>query len=231
MRRVAIFLRSFESGMKFEIGTINRRAVDYFKGALRRAASSSPIILMPHSVAAAAIEALLSPAYAKQKGLPKIANATEALAVLSTLNAFGFFKHVRRVPHPHFPVPAVLHITPNQQNPVAADEYYAWFFKRRWAKYVPPAVGFALLLAGSLSRYAVVRLGVYYLCIFMLGVVELFVGIVVVRYIFYIMTGVAFGPGSGIWIFPNLFANTGSVRPAFSLSVRGLKSVSSGRVV
>ncbi|KAJ7872309.1 translocation protein Sec62-domain-containing protein [Mycena olivaceomarginata] len=192
MKRVAIFLRSFESGMKFEIGTINRRAVDYFK-------------------AAAAIEALLSPAYAKQKGLPKIANANEALAVLSTLNAFGFFKHVRRVPHPHFPVPAVLHITPNQQNPVAADEYYAWFFKRRWAKYVPPAVPSALLLAGSLSRYAVVRLGVYYLCIFMLGVVELFVGIVVVRYIFYIMTGVAFGPGSGIWIFPNLFANVGSV--------------------
>ncbi|KAJ7320818.1 translocation protein Sec62-domain-containing protein [Mycena albidolilacea] len=191
MRRVAIFLRRFESGMKVEIGTINRRKVDYFK-------------------AATAIEALLSPAYAKQKGLPKIANATEALAVLSTLNAFGFFQHVRRIPHPRLLFPAVLRITPNQQNLVAADGYYAWFFELRWAKYVRPAVVFALLFAGSLLRYEIVRMGVY-LCIFMLGVVELFVGIVVVRYIFYIMTGFAFGPGSGIWIFPNLFANTGSV--------------------
>ncbi|KAF7351251.1 Translocation protein sec62 [Mycena sanguinolenta] len=66
LRKVATFLRSRRAGLKVRVGTLNGKRFEYFKGK-------------------SAIEALLSPAYAKEKGLQKITTEAEGAAVLSAL--------------------------------------------------------------------------------------------------------------------------------------------------
>jgi len=53
------------------------------------------------------------------------------------------------------------------------------------------------------------RLGVWYLSMVMLGLLGLFFGIAIVRLIFYVITVIVASPG--IWIFPKLFADVGFV--------------------
>jgi hypothetical protein len=55
----------------------------------------------------------------------------------------------------------------------------------------------------------IMRLGVWYLSIAVLGLVGLFFAIAIVRLIFYIITVIVASPG--IWIFPELFADVGFV--------------------
>ena len=43
-----------------------------------------------------AVKALLSPAYAKLKGVPKITTEAEAMATLASVNSFAFFLRVQR---------------------------------------------------------------------------------------------------------------------------------------
>jgi len=55
----------------------------------------------------------------------------------------------------------------------------------------------------------IMRLGVWYLSIGMLGLIGLFFGLVLFRLVFYIITVVVASPG--IWIFPKLLADVGFV--------------------
>lgn len=74
----------------------------------------------------------------------------------------------------------------------------------------------AIMLAGVMFPLwpSIMRLGVWYLSIGMLGLIGLFFAIAIVRLIFYIVTVVAASPG--IWIFPQLFADVGFVRTFFA---------------
>jgi translocation protein SEC62 len=69
----------------------------------------------------------------------------------------------------------------------------------------------AIMLGGVMFPLwpAVMRLGVWYLSIGMLGLIGLFFAIAIVRLIVYILTVIVASPG--IWIFPKLFADVGFV--------------------
>jgi translocation protein SEC62 len=160
-----------------------------------------------------AVKALLSPAYAKQKGLPKITTEAEALTVLSAVNAFAFFLRVQRgAPSgSSSSSPKVLQVIPEQK--FAPEEYYVWFFEgSQWTTYAGAVLMVGVMLAGVMFPLwpPIMRLGVYYLSMGMLGLIGLFFGIAIVRLIFYIITIVVASPG--IWIFPKLFADVGFVR-------------------
>ncbi|KAF7351248.1 Translocation protein [Mycena sanguinolenta] len=113
LRKIAMFLRSGKAGIKVRVGALNGKRFDYFKGK-------------------SAIKALLSPAYAKQKGLQKITTEAEAITVLSAINAFAFF----------LPRPA-------RRARFAPDEYYVWFFEgSQWTTYAGAVLMVGVMLAG-----------------------------------------------------------------------------------
>ena len=191
IRNVAQFLRG--SAMKGRVGALSGRRVDYFKGTT-------------------AIKALLSPAYQKTKGVPPVADETQATALLQAVNAFAFFLRVQRggPSGSSASSPKILSIIPEQM--FAPDEYYAWFFEgSQWTTYAGGLLMVVILFAGVMFPLwpPIMRQGVWYLSIGMLGLLGLFFAIAIVRLIFYIITVVVASPG--IWIFPQLFADVGFV--------------------
>lgn len=191
-RNVVHFLRSGKSEMKVRVGALNGKRLDYFKGK-------------------SAIKALLSPAYAKLKAVPKITSETEASNVLQSLNSHAYFLRVQRGgPTGSSSSPKALQIVPQQM--FASEEYYAWFYDGpQWTTYVGGLIMVAVILAGVMFPLwpPIMRLGVWYLSIGMLGLIGLFFALSIVRLIFYIITVVVASPG--IWIFPQLFADVGFV--------------------
>ncbi|KAL1695661.1 translocation protein Sec62-domain-containing protein [Schizophyllum commune] len=193
IKQVAQFLRSGSAGVKVRVGTLNGKRFDYFK-------------------AKSAIKALNSPAYAKQKNVPKVTNEAEALDVLKRVNQFAFFLRVQRgAPSgSSSSSPKALQIIPEQM--VAADEYYAWFYDGpQWMNYLM-GIGLVVCMFGGVLFPLwppSLRLGVYYLSMGALGLLGLFFAIAIVRLIFYIITIIVASPG--IWIFPKLFADVGFV--------------------
>ena len=164
-----------------------------------------------------AIKALLSPAYAKLSGVPKLTTEEEAVKVLSIVNMYAFYLRVQRggPSGTSSSSPKDLQIIPEQK--FEPDEYYAWFYEgSQWTTYAGGIAMVFVMLAGVMFPLwpPVMRLGVWYLSIAMLGLIGLFFAIAVFRLIFYIITIIVASPG--IWIFPSLFADVGFV----SLSVR-----------
>jgi len=193
IQKVALFLRSSGAGMKVRVGALNGKRLDYFKGK-------------------SAIKALLSPAYQKTKGVRPIASEEEAKTLLSAVNAFAFFLRVARggPSGTTSSSPKILSII--QEQVFLPDEYYAWFYEgSQWTTYAGGILMVALMLAGVMFPLwpPVMRLGVWYLSMGMLGLIGLFFAIAVVRLIFYVITIVVASPG--IWIFPKLFADVGFV--------------------
>jgi len=193
VKKVADFLRSGGAGLKIRVGALNGKRVDYFKGK-------------------SAVKALLSPAYAKLKGVPKITTEEEAQTILQAVNAFAFFLRVQRGQPAGNSAssPKTLQIIPEQL--FGTKEYYAWFYEgSQWTTYAGGVLMVAIMLAGVMFPLwpPVMRLGVWYLSIGMLGLVGLFFGIAIVRLFFYIISLVVASPG--IWIFPQLFADVGFV--------------------
>jgi len=193
IKKVAQFLRGGSAGVKIRVGALNGKRLDYFKGK-------------------SAIKALLSPAYAKLKGVPKVTSETEAQAVLSNVNAFAFYLRVRRggPSGSSSSSPKNLQIIPEQF--FKPDQYYAWFYDgSQWTTYAGGILMVAIMLAGVMFPLwpPVMRMGAYYLSIGMLGLIGLFFAIAIVRLIFYIITILVASPG--IWIFPQLFADVGFV--------------------
>ena len=172
-------------------------------------AKNKPIVLLGK----AAIKALLSPAFAKVPGVPKVTSESEADMILKDVNAFAFFLRVERgAPTGNSSTsPKALTIIPEQI--FSSEEYYAWFYEgSQWTTYAGGVLMVILMLAGVMFPLwpPVMRLGVWYLSMAVLGLIGLFFVIAIVRLIFYIITIIVASPG--IWIFPQLFADVGFVR-------------------
>ena len=145
----------------------------------------------------------------------------EAEAVLKSVNGYAFFLRVQRgaPTGSSSSSPKALQIIPEQM--FLSDEYYAWFYEgSQWTTYAGGLLMVVIMLAGVMFPLwpPVMRLGVWYLSIAVLGLIGLFFAIAIVRLIFYIITVIVASPG--IWIFPQLFADVGFVRA--SLTFRDL---------
>jgi len=193
LKNVAQFLRGSSSGMKIRVGALNGKRIDYFKGK-------------------SAIKALLSPAYAKLKNVPKVTSEAEAQSLLHSIIPFAFFLRVDRGEPTGSSSSSPKQVTVNPMQLFKPEEYYAWFYEgSQWTTYAGGVLMVAIMLAGVMFPLwpPTMRLGVWYLSIGCLGLVGLFFAIAVVRLIFYIITIVVASPG--IWIFPKLFADVGFV--------------------
>jgi len=151
------------------------------------------------------------------KGAPKVTSEIEAHALLQNVNAYAFYLRVQRggPTGSSSSSPKALQIIPEQM--FGADEYYAWFYEgSQWTTYAGGILMVVIMLAGVMFPLwpPIMRQGVYYLSMGMLGLIGLFFAIAIVRLIFYIITIVVASPG--IWIFPQLFADVGFVRPRYS---------------
>jgi translocation protein SEC62 len=136
--------------------------------------------------------------------------------VLHAVNAFAFFLRVQRgAPSgSSSSSPKVLQVIPEQK--FVPDEYYVWFFEgSQWTTYAGAVLMVGIMLGGVMFPLwpPIMRLGVWYLSMAMLGLIALFFAIAIVRLIFYVITIVVASPG--IWIFPKLFADVGFVRVPF----------------
>jgi len=192
IQKIAQFLRGGGAGMKIRVGALNGKRLDYFKGK-------------------SAVKALLSPAFAKVKGAPKVTSEVEAQTILQAVNAFAFFLRVERGgPTGSASSPKSLQIISEQM--FSPDEYYAWFYEgSQWTTYAGGILMVAIMLAGVMFPLwpPIMRLGVWYISIGLLGLIGLFFSIAIIRLIFYVITVLVASPG--IWIFPELFADVGFV--------------------
>ncbi|TFY81670.1 hypothetical protein EWM64_g2348 [Hericium alpestre] len=192
IRNVVSFLRNSKAGLKNRTGVLNGKRIDYFKGK-------------------SAVKALLSPSYAKLKNVPKVTSEAEAVALLHSMIPFAFFLRVDRGT-PVGSASSPKHVQINQMQLFKPDEYYAWFYEgSQWTTYVGGITMVAVMLAGVMFPLwpPMLRLGVWYISIGVLGLIGLLFVIAIVRLIFYIITVIVASPG--IWIFPRLFADVGFV--------------------
>jgi translocation protein SEC62 len=210
IRNVVSFLRSGKAGVKVRVGALNGKRLDYFKG--RMLPFSLAQYLTPLASGKSAIKALLSPAYSKLKNVPKVTTEAEALKLLQRINAHAFILRVQRGESSgsSSSSPKTLQIV--SQQTFAPEEHYAWFYEgSQWTTYAGGLAMVAVMLGGVMFPLwpPIMRLGVWYLSIGVLGLMGLFFAIAIVRLIFYIITIIVASPG--IWIFPKLFADVGFV--------------------
>jgi len=193
VQKVAQFLRGGSAGVKVRVGAMNGKRLDYFKGK-------------------AAVKALLSPAFAKIKGVPKVTSESEAETLLKQLNMYAFFLRVQRGAPTGNTSSSPKALTIISEQMFSSEEYYAWFYEgSQWTTYAGGVLMVVIMLAGVMFPLwpPVMRLGVWYLSMALLGLIGLFFAIAIVRLIFYIITVIVASPG--IWIFPQLFADVGFV--------------------
>ncbi|RUO96208.1 translocation protein [Jimgerdemannia flammicorona] len=190
----AKYLRDIKkSTMKLRQGQFNGKRVDYFKGK-------------------SAINALLRPSYAASTPNSRrpITNRDEAHRMIFDLGVSGFFLHVERGESPGKGTPRPLQISRAQT--VNEDWYYLWVWEgSQWLLYLTAAGMVLAVLAAVMFPLwpPILRLGVWYLSVGILGLLGVFMGIAIVRLILYVITMVVLSPG--IWIFPNLFEDVGIV--------------------
>ncbi|TFL01660.1 translocation protein [Pterulicium gracile] len=211
IKATAEFLRSGKAGIKIRVGALNGKRMDYFKGS-------------------SAIKALLSPAFAKVKGAPKVTSESEAEALLTTVNTFAYFLRVRRgePTGSSSKSPKALQIIPEQK--FTKEEFFVWFYEgSQLTTYLGGALLVVIMLAGVMFPLwpPTMRLGVWYLSMGMLGLIGLFFVIAIIRLIFYIIT--VFVASPGIWIFPQLFADVGFVESFIPLWEWDLPKKKSGK--
>jgi translocation protein SEC62 len=159
-----------------------------------------------------AIKALLSPAYSKLKGVPTVTTEAEAHDTLKLVNSFAFFLRVQRggPTGKSSSSPKSLQVIAEQL--FSPDEYYAWFYEgSQWTTYAGGLLMVVIMLGGVMFPLwpPMMRMGVWYLSVAMLGLIGLFFALAIVRLIFYVITIIVLSPG--IWIFPQLFADVGFV--------------------
>ncbi|KAF7351249.1 Translocation protein [Mycena sanguinolenta] len=180
LRKVATFLRSRKGGINVSIGTLNGKRCGYFSGAT----------LAGVCEAAGAAEDTVE---------------AEAVAVLSALNGFAFFRRVRCSSSS----PTILQVIPERQ--FVPDAHYTWLFppeRSQWTKYAA-----AVLIVSEIL--AVVRSPSDYSGMPVVWLIGLLSAITIGRLIFYIFTLVV--GRSGIWILPNMFADVSFVESLIPL--------------
>ncbi|KAA1472549.1 translocation protein [Dentipellis sp. KUC8613] len=192
LRNVVSFLRSGKGGLKNRTGVLNGKRIDYFKGK-------------------SAVKALLSPAYAKLKNVPKVTSEAEATTLLGGIIPYAYYLRVDRGA-PVGSSSSPKHLQLNQMQMFKPEDYYAWFYEgSQWTTYLGGIVMVSVMLAAVMFPLwpPVFRLGVWYISIGVLGLIGLLFAIAIVRLIFYVITVIVASPG--IWIFPRLFADVGFV--------------------
>lgn len=172
-----------------------------------------------------ALKALLSPAYAKLKSAPKVPDEAEASKLLQQILRFAFFLRIDKgetitlssggpAGSSQVKKTKAKLVQINQMQMFAPEQYYVWLYEgSQWTTYAGGAIMVTIILAGVMFPLwpPMMRQGVSYLSMAILGLVGLFFGISILRLIFYIITVVVASPG--IWVFPNLFADVGFVSP------------------
>lgn len=172
----------------------------------------------------------MSPAYAKLKSAPKVPDEAEATKLLHQTMRFAFFLRVDRgdtitlssggpAGSSQVKKTKAKVVQINQMQMFAPDQYYVWLYEgSQWRTYLGGVIMVTVILAGVMFPLwpPIMRQGVSYLSMAVLGLVGLFFGVSVLRLIFYIITMVVASPG--IWVFPNLFADVGFVSPQYPLS-------------
>ncbi|SCV74339.1 BQ2448_6771 [Microbotryum intermedium] len=232
MKAVADFLRN-KSGMKVRTGALSGKRADYFKGERQAHVISPTPLSLNHPVRSAfmrltlmcshtndltwflgrsAIKALLSPAYAKLKTVPKVTGEAAAIALLHELIPHTFYLRVERGQSVSGTSggPRLIQIVPQQL--FAPDEYYVWLKDANPIRQLLLAAAMVAVVLGAVMFPlwpTKLRIGVWYLSVGLLGLIGVFIALAVVRLIFWIITVVVAKPG--IWIFPNLFADVGFV--------------------
>jgi translocation protein SEC62 len=211
IRNVVSFLRSGSAGMKVRVGALNGKRIDYFKGSYQ---PTQNFLAEIHTLrkGKSAIKALLSPAYAKLKSVPKVTTEDEAQTLLHSIVPYAFFLRVERGGPSGSSSSSPKHLSIIQSQMFTPTDYYAWFYEgSQWTTYAGGLLMVAIILGGVMFPLwpPIMRLGVWYLSIGMLGLIALFFVIAIVRLIFYIITVIVASPG--IWIFPKLFADVGFV--------------------
>ncbi|WVQ77913.1 hypothetical protein IAR50_007619 [Cryptococcus sp. DSM 104548] len=193
LKNVVDFLRA-KSGPKVRMGILNGKRVEYFKGKT-------------------AVRCLLSPQYQKLKKVPAVTTEDEAKALLAKILPFAFFLRTDRPPPESLPPagqPKPLRLAPQQAFDPAS--YYTWFYDGSpLYTYLGGAAMVFIMLAGVMFPLwpVTLRIGVWYLSVGVLCLVGLFIGLAIVRLIFWCLTVVACK--RAIWIFPNLFEDVGFV--------------------
>ena len=158
----------------------------------------------------------MSPAFAKTKNVPKVESEEDAQKLLASIMPFAFFLRVDRGGPSGSSSHSPKHLQINQMQLFQPADYYAWFYEgSQWMTTVGGFVMLAIMLAGVMFPLwpPIMRLGVWYLSIAVLGLIGLFFALAIVRLIFYIITVIFASPG--IWIFPKLFADVGFVSILF----------------
>jgi len=157
-----------------------------------------------------AVKALLKDSYKKLKNVPPVADATEANKLLQEIHTYAFFLSAERSEASGRSTTRLLQVNHNQM--WSEEKYYVWFYE---GSQLLMLLGGILLIAGVFAAVlfplwpALLRDGVWYISVAILGIFGLFIVLAIVRLIFYIFTMLFVPPG--IWIFPNLFADVGFV--------------------
>ncbi|PWN29641.1 translocation protein, partial [Jaminaea rosea] len=170
-----------------------------------------------------AVAALLSPAYAKlaaknKPPLPVPKTQEEAEQILHGTLPFAFFLRVERgnqVGGTKKPDGATTErmreLKIVQQQMFKKEMHFAWFYEGSQLRLQLMGLGMvALLLAGVMFPLwpPMMRLGVWYLSIGLLGLIGAFFILAIIRLILWAGSAII---GKGFWLFPNLFADVGFV--------------------
>jgi translocation protein SEC62 len=143
--------------------------------------------------------------YKKSAKRPKIESREQAEKYLADLHLRGFFLRVEKTPKSK-----ALNLVQVQQ--FSPDGYFIWVYEGPQWKGTLIGLGIlGIAFAGVMFPLwpAPLRLGVYYLSLAFLGLMGVFFGMVVVRFILWLVLVVATGRGG--WLFPNLFEDVGIV--------------------
>ncbi|KAJ1564857.1 Translocation protein S62, partial [Cladochytrium tenue] len=158
---VAKYLRSSSAKLKIRQGVLNGRRVDFFKG--------------KH-----AVNAVMRDTYAKySKALPAVEDRPAAEKLIADAHQNGFFLRVEKPPKAK-----TLALQPMQV--FSPDAYYIWVYEgSQWRGTLLGLLVLLLTLAGVMFPLwpASLRLGVYYLSLALLGLLALFFGLIVVRFL------------------------------------------------
>jgi len=181
-----------------------------------------------------AIRALRSESYAKARKknslLPKVNDQTEAFQAFSLLPRNLLALRVSKIEpeshegHSHGKptkrVKGLWTVKIEQQQEMKEDLYYTWFYEPRTWKPIIMGIGVILILLLVIMFPLwppMLRLGVWYLSMGMLGLIGLFFAMSIFRLILFVITMFVASPG--IWLYPNLFEDVGffdSFRPLWA---------------
>ncbi|KAI9339562.1 translocation protein Sec62-domain-containing protein [Zopfochytrium polystomum] len=153
-----------------------------------------------------AVNAILREPYKKYSAaLPDASDRPTAEKLIAEVHQSGFFLRVEKPPKSK-----TLSLQPIQV--FSPDAFYIWVYEgNQWWGTLMGLGVLVLTLAGVMFPLwpQFMRTGVYYLSLAFLGLLGLFFGLIIVRFIVWLVLVLTIGRGG--WIFPNLLADVGIV--------------------